>query len=261
MKSSILYTDVGRVARSLAMQAPEYITSPVSSGGTIILLNQVPSDWQVGMSLLIDGNNPSIDESVTITSINSNTINVSALKYNHVANAPVINITQLNDFISPASRWFDGVTNTSAGFGYESITETKEATINRDGYIVVPLSKPIVNMSNVTSATFQATPIDNVDTLNLQQGWITDGYFLRVVPTNYYSVKRGQITVTYSGGFTTIPDDIIQAVTVMAARFYKEKDSGYSDVIGSSDMGIMSYKKAMPADVKETVKNYKRWVI
>lgn len=260
MKSTALYTDVGRVARALAIQAPELLTVAVSSGITSLTLNQVPTDWQVGMSLLIDGNNPTNFETVTITGINGLIVNVTALKNNHVINAPLVNITQLNDFIGPASRWFDGATNTSAGFAYESVTETKEAYINRDGYIVVPLSKPLVKISDVVSATFQPTPLDAADNLNLNQGWIKNNYFLEVVAPNTYFPRRGMITIKYSGGFNLIPDDIVQAVTVMAARFYKEKDSGYSDVIGTSDIGIMSYKKAMPADVKVVVQNYKRWV-
>lgn len=256
--STIKYTDIARVARALTMQVPEFLTVTVSIGTQSITVNQVPTDLQVGMSLLIDGNNPSNFETVTITSINGLVLGITALTNNHVANAPIINVTQLNDFIGPASRFVDNVTNYDVGLGYESITETKEAYINRQGLISVPLSKPVVILSDVISATFQPTPLDTPDTLNLTQAWIKDKYFLQAVQPNNYSVRSGLVNVQYSGGFKTIPDDIVQATTAMVARFYKEKDSGYSDVIGMTDTGIMSYKKAMPADVAKILQNYKR---
>lgn len=262
MPSSILYTDVGKVAASLAMQAPEILSLQATVGSTYITLNQnPPADWQVGSQLLLDVNNSALRETVTIIgSPNNNVVPISSTVNNHAEGAPVVNVTLLTPYISWASRWFDNVTNYSAGFAYESILDTKEAYITNKGYIVVPLNKPVVNLSDVTTATYQSNPMDNVDILNLNYARIRDGYFLEVVaPRNYYD-KSGIATITYSGGYKTLPDDIVWAVTVMAARMYKERDSGYSDIIGSNDMGgIFSYKKAMPADVKVIVQNYKRW--
>jgi len=260
LRSSILYTDVSRVVRALGMQSPENLTAIATVGAITITLNKVGPDWQVGMNLIIDANNPTSFETVTITAINGLVLSITALVNSHVINAPVINITQLNDFIAPASRWFDSVCNTPAGFGYESVTETKEAVINSNGYISVPLSKPTVVIADISSAMFQQTPMDTVDAMILSQGWIIDDFFFDVMPSNNYTVKRGMMTVTYMGGFNPIPQDIVQAVTVMAARFYKEKDSGYSDVIGTVDGGIMTYKKAMPSDVNAVVTAYTRWV-
>jgi hypothetical protein len=212
------------------------------------------------MSLMLDASNSTNAETVVITSINSLVIGVTPLLNSHVVNAPIVNVTQVNDYLGPASRWFDGVTNVDAGFGYESVTETIEAIINNDGYISIPLSKPTVAMSDVVSATFQPAPLDAVDTLILAQGWVIDSYFLDIAPTNGYNVKSGLATISYQGGFNPLPLDIVQAVTVMAARFYKEKDSGYSDVIGSSETGTLKYQKAMPADVAQVVNDYTRWV-
>jgi hypothetical protein len=245
----------------MGMQTPEYLTVLANVGAITITVNQVPADWQIGMFLLLDASNSTIDEQVTITSISGLNVGITALVNSHTVNAPLVNITQLAEFIGPASRWFDGVTNTLAGFGYESVTEVKMARINNDGYITVPLSKPLVLLANVTSATFQPTPLDPVDTLVLTQGWIVENFYLDVIPTNTYAVLKGLATITYMGGYSPMPLDITQAVTVMAARFYKEKDSGYSDVVGSAEMGTFSYKKAMPLDVKVIVDTYTRWVI
>lgn len=261
MSSTALYTDLASVVRALAFQSPETLGTAATAGTTSITLNVAPpSDWQVGSTLVVDANNPTLAETVTIEAAPSGTaVTISALVNNHAAGAPVINGTIANDYVTAASRWFDSQTYVRSGFAYEPVTDTKEAYIDRDGYVEVPLSKPKVVMSDVTSVTFQATPMSEVLTLDLTKGWILDNYFLKIAPENYIPTRNGLITVTYSGGYNPVPDNIQWAVTNMAARFYKERDSGYSDVIGSADTGIFQYKKAMPADVKAVVLSYMRW--
>lgn len=243
------------------MQSPESLALTASIGNTSLTLNSAaPQDWQIGSTIGIDSYNANNAEVVTITSVNNAIIGISALTKNHISGAPVINVNIVNDFISPASRWFDNVTNNDAGYAYETWLDSKEAYIDNKGYIVAPLDKPLVAIGDVISATFQCTPMDPIDTLNIAYARIKADHFLQVVAQNSYSENSGVITVNYKGGFSPIPDDIVQAVTVMACRFYKERDSGYSDVIGSSDTGILEYKKAMPADVKIVVDNYRRCV-
>jgi hypothetical protein len=254
------YTDIGRVVRALAFQTPETVANALSVGNTQITLNQnIPSNWQVGDTLTIDANNGNF-EIIQITGIPSMTqIVVTALTLSHQIGAPLVNATAVVPYPSAASRWFDTVTYNQTGFGYESVTDKKTAYLDNDGVITVSLSKPIVNMANVVSATFQSRVWDTPDTLDLTKAWIEDKYFLKIASVNAYTKRSGFAVVTYSGGYNPVPDDIVQAVTVMAARFYKERDSGYSDVIASTETGVMQYQKAMPADVKMVVDKYRRW--
>jgi hypothetical protein len=67
------------------------------------------------------------------------------------------------------------------------------------------------------------------------------------------------VSVTYKGGFNPLPDDIVLATTVMAARMYKERQSGYSDVIATDADGTAQYRRAMPADVYALIQEWKRW--
>lgn len=261
--STILYTDLGKVVRSLAFQSPEIIagTDALPAGSTQITVNQaIPTTWQVGDTLAIDANNEMSFEIVTITAIPSTTsFNVSALTKNHALGAPVVNATAVVPYPSAASRWFDTITYNQSGVGYEAITDKKTAYIDNDGFITIPLSKPIVKIEDVQSISFQSSPLEPVDTLDISKAWIEDNYFLIVAAQRTYLRKNGMANVTYSGGFNPVPDDIVQAVTVMAARFYKERDSGYSDVIASTETGVLQYQKAMPADVKMVVDKYRRW--
>lgn len=258
----INYTDAGKVAAALSFQAPETLNASVNSGATSITLNNPPpSDWQVGSTLILDANNPTLRETVTISAAPiGSTIPISATVNAHVQDSPVIDGTLVENYVSAASRWFDSLTFTPAGFGFESYTDEKESYVTNQGYIVIPLSKPVVKLSDITSVTFQSTPIVPADTLNLTKARIRNSCVLEIVPSNLYCERSGIATVNYSGGFNPIPDDISLAVTMLAARLYKERDSGYSDVIGSAETGIFQYKKALPADVNAIVQRYRRWI-
>jgi hypothetical protein len=184
---------------------------------------------------------------------------ISATVNAHAIGCPVVNATIVANYPSAASRYFDSITWNNAGFAYESWIDSKSGYFDNRGYIVIPLSKPIVKIADVTSAVFQPTPMCPADVLDLTKAWIRGGYFLEAAPANYYNLREGLATVVYKGGYSPLPDDITWAVTVIAARMYKERDSGYSDTIGSQEMGTLTYKKALPADVVAVVNRYKRW--
>ena len=261
MPSAALYTDAGKIIAALAFQSPETLSQAISAGATSITLNQnAPTDWQAGSSLVLDSGNPTLRETVTITGAPSGAIvPISTTVNAHVLGCPVMNATLVANYPAAASRYFDSLTWNNAGFAYESWTDLKSGYFDNRGYIVVPLSKPLVKIADVTSVTFQPTPMYPADILDLTKAWIRDGYFLEVTPANYYNLREGLATVVYKGGYNPLPDDIAWAVTVIAARMYKERDSGYSDTIGSQEMGTLTYKKALPADVVAVVNRYKRW--
>lgn len=266
------YTSVAAVATALAFQSPETLALPanasagsvvgVDAGATSITLNQnPPDDWQVGRLLLLDMNNTAINETVTITALpDGNVVPITPVQYSHDVGTPVIDATVLDVYVSQTSRWFDSVTYTPSGFAYESVTETRDGYFNISrGTITASLSKPLVSLSDITSVTYQSNVFSQADTLDLTKTWVKNNYFLEIAAPNNYGNRQGLVTVSYSGGYQTIPDDITLACTMMAARFYKERDSGYSDVVGSADTGILQYKKAMPADVAAIVDKYRRW--
>lgn len=258
-----LYTDAGRVAAALAFQSPETLSAGISAGAVSITLYQsAPGDWQLGSTLVLDINNPALRETVTITAAPSDVdISISACVNSHAAGCPVVNVTAVEPYTAQASRWFDSLTYNKLGFAYEAVTEAKEAYIDNDGYLIVPLSKPLVALSDITSVTFQPTPLDPAQTVDLTKAWVENGNVLRAVPVVSSPNRRGMASASYTGGFNPLPDDLVLAVTMLAARLYKERDSGYSDVVGSADTGIMQYKKALPADVNAVVQRYRRWTV
>lgn len=254
------YTDVGKVVQALAFQSPETLDVAVSAGSTSITVSQVPADWQVGSTLVLDSHNPALRESVEIAGPPSgDTIPITASQNAHVSGAPVVNATIVANYVSPASDWFNSLTFTPAGFGYETYTDTKEAYLTREGTLEVPLSKPKVVMADVQTASYQPNPFQEPLTLDLSKAWVKDDYFLEIAAPYPFSRRSGQITVDYSGGYMTLPADLANAVTILAARLYKIRDSGYSDVIGNNDLGVFQYKKPIPADVATVIRRYRRW--
>lgn len=74
---------------------------------------------------------------------------------------------------------------------------------------------------------------------------------------------RGKVQVKLSciGGFLTLPDDLVNAATLLSVRLYKEVKSGLSDSIGVAELGMLQYTKAFPERMVAMLKPYKRIVL
>lgn len=72
---------------------------------------------------------------------------------------------------------------------------------------------------------------------------------------------RVQVNLSFTGGFSPLPDDLINAATLLSVRLYKEVKSGLSDSIGVAELGMMQYTKAFPERMVAMLKPYKRVVL
>lgn len=177
--------------------------------------------------------------------------------------------TMIQNKITEASRSFD-VTVCHAPADYfklETVTnETIKGIVTKDGAIVCWPKKVIVN--SVAKFEYRFSPLlpwveanpDAVTISNTRQvtAWSVAGS--RSVPCF--------VRITYSGGYGTettpfvtiigMPEDVVDAVTVLAVRFYKEEKSGLTDAIGVAELGTMQYTKAIPSRVREMADPYKR---
>jgi hypothetical protein len=72
---------------------------------------------------------------------------------------------------------------------------------------------------------------------------------------------RGQVSglvqVTGKWGFATCPPDVQQAVIVLAARFYKERDAGFADQLIGPEGIAANYFRQLPAFVQQVVDRYR----
>lgn len=74
---------------------------------------------------------------------------------------------------------------------------------------------------------------------------------------------RGNVLVkiSFTGGINPLPDDLINAATLLAVRFYKEVKSGLTDSVGVAELGMLQYTKALPERVQIMLRPYKRVVL
>ena len=78
----------------------------------------------------------------------------------------------------------------------------------------------------------------------------------------WLELERQPLTVqiSYVGGYDTLPDTLVHAVNILAARYYREMQGGYTDSIGVADLGNLIYTKAVPLEVVDLLKPLVRTV-
>lgn len=134
----------------------------------------------------------------------------------------------------------------------------------RNGVVICFPPKSVIN--SVASFEYRFTPRESWQSVETE--------YLSIHPQQVSAyaeeAKTGkcQIRISYNGGYGTesgspavitgLPEDIINAATVLTVRFYREEKSGLTDAIGVAELGTMQYTKAMPARVIEMMKPYKR---
>ena len=116
--------------------------------------------------------------------------------------------------------------------------------------------KPLVTA--VSAFSYRATPLESWVAVSPDYIEIY-GQHLMV-----YASATGKpfVKVTYAGGLATLaanlPADLVEAATVMAARFYREDEGGLTDAIGVAELGVLVYTKAFPVRVLEMLRPYMR---
>lgn len=258
----INYCNESQVASALGMNPTGNLTNAVTAGSITIVITG--ATCYPGQRLALDYfQDDTVGEVVFIASVAGTTYTLVNPTLNaHVQGAPIVEVTAITKTLASASRMIDDMTYyTGVGFNQETRTESVKGYIQADGNILIPAKKPIIQ--SVTSLSIQNTPLDapvSVPVANLD----IDGYNITAYAQNTSYVpplmaRQVKVSLTYVGGFNPLPDDIVRCAVVLAARFFKEKDSGFSDAIGNSDLGIMQYKKGAPAEVMAMLKNYIRF--
>lgn len=131
-----------------------------------------------------------------------------------------------------------------------------------DSIICYP-HKPII--TSISSFSYQERVIDSSYTIDIDRIDIM-GPKVTAYPSSYqYDFpNRCMVTISYVGGLgasgSALPADMQEAVAILAARFYREAETGLADQIGVAEMGMNIYTKAWPVRVLETAKIYERKV-
>ncbi len=166
--------------------------------------------------------------------------------------------TLLSALITQASRAIDryctGTVVSNNYFARETLTDIlMSGIVSKDGMLLCYPCKAVVE--SVSALAYRSTPQETwqeIDPSKIEIG----GY--RVSAAGVSAVGVVRVKISFVGGFDLLPDDLVNAATLLAVRFYREVKSGLGDSIGVAELGTLTYTKALPARVIEMLKPYKR---
>jgi hypothetical protein len=178
--------------------------------------------------------------------------------------------TLLAMVVTAASRALDrlctGVGDQSAHNYFALETKTDEKLIGqltKDGKIICFPHKPnIISVSsfyyqeNVTTTEY-SVPVARIDMIAGKVIAYPDNLSI-------YFPRRLKVRLSYQGGFSGstagLPEDLQDICTMLGARFYREAETGYSDVIGIAELATKIYTKAWPLRALFQIDTFERKV-
>ncbi|MCO7177019.1 hypothetical protein ACFP7A_01225 [Sporolactobacillus kofuensis] len=257
------YASVQDVASALNLTPTATVTQSANAGDIQLYVDRPVS--LPANALIIVGYKGQGSELATVKIASQQYITLQdPLSAAHGAGTILLDATLFPDVVEAASRLVDDLTLTPAeGWTYESVSaETHKVKADKNGDLTFSLNKTPVNA--IQAISYQGMPFDDVYNIAPERAWFDDGSYIihvftgRDVPS--LPLTMAKVTVTYTGGYTpdTMPADIKRSTAMLAARLWKEKDSGYSDVIGNTDFGILQYTQAAPKDVLAMLQRHKR---
>jgi uncharacterized phiE125 gp8 family phage protein len=174
----------------------------------------------------------------------------------------------LATLVTAASRAIDrkctGAKATDAAdyFALEMVSdETLRAFVGSDEVIRVWPHKPIITA--VSSLSYRQTPLEDWTSVATDRMMI-DGGQVMAWPSETLRAGKYYVQLSYTGGYADdvndLPADLVEAATVLAARYYREDESGLTDAVGIAEIGQMVYTKAMPVRVLDMLHLFERHV-
>lgn len=163
----------------------------------------------------------------------------------------------LMELITQASRTIDRF---CAGADNYFVKETLSNVILR-GYIsegVLRCWPPKPVIESVSYLAYRSSAGENWHELDPTKTEIFKSF---VSWNGVYGQGKVQVNLSFTGGFTPLPDDLVNAATLLSVRFYKEIKSGLTDSIGVAELGMLQYTKALPERVQVMLKPYRRIVL
>ena len=169
----------------------------------------------------------------------------------------------LEEYVARASRFIDRyVTGAVQAVDYflaeDVVDEVLHGQVDVNGNLVCWPHKALVN--SVAALAYRWTPSQSWSDADLSN-LVIDGGSVTVWNG---ALRRGRpfVKISYNGGFAegtaALPADLVEAATVLVARFYKEAKSGLGDAIGVAELGMLVYTKALPVRVVEMLSRFKR---
>lgn len=145
-------------------------------------------------------------------------------------------------------------------FKTETLTDEEIwGQINNQGVLRCWPHKPLI--TGVSALSYRSRPFDTWTEVSTDK-FATHGPLVEAWLSSSRITGRVFVKISYTGGMGAalgnLPADLVEAATLLAARFYKEASTGLSDSIGVAELGTLIYTKAWPVRVREMLKPFKR---
>lgn len=145
-------------------------------------------------------------------------------------------------------------------FALETVTaETLRALVDGEEVLHCWPHKPVITA--VSSLSYRQTPLEDWTSVDAER-IMMDGGQVMAWPTETLQPGRYYVQISYTGGYAdtvdNLPADLVEAATVLAARYYREAEGGLTDAMGIVEIGQLVYTKALPARVADMLKPFKR---
>lgn len=131
--------------------------------------------------------------------------------------------------------------------------------VDTEGNLVCWPRKGSIN--SVSALAYRSSPLQSWQDVTVATYVEVDKRLVRA----YLGLSRGtriRVKISYNGGLATtqanLPADLIEAATVLAARFYREAESQLSDSIGVADLGLLVYRKSWPIRILDMLAPFQR---
>lgn len=145
-------------------------------------------------------------------------------------------------------------------FALETVTDEEiRALAGGDGVLKCWPRKPVI--ASVSALAYRGSPLESWTTIETDRIQI-EGEMVAAWPAATLLAGPRRVKLTYIGGYAAsvddLPADLVEAVTVLTARYYREAESGITDIIGIVEIGKLKYTKAIPERVVDMLAPYIR---
>ena len=186
------------------------------------------------------------------------------------ASGSTVDDALLSTLITAASRaWDRKATNALEAVDYfasgSMVGEKLEGQVDYLGNTIrcYPHKPYIIGIQAFSYQENITKPLYTVDAARVD----TNGIAVTAYPLNLPMPFPGKckVTISYTGGLgasiSDLPADMVEAVSILAARFYREAETGLSDQMGVAELTTMVYTKAWPIRCEKLMnETYKRRV-
>jgi len=252
-------------------------TFSVNASTDVLTVVSTEITWNTGQPVVLSSTNTlpaglSADTVYFVIAVSGQTLKLATTRANAVAGTAV-DITDtgtgvhtitkaitdddlIEDCIDDAVEYIESRT----GKSFVATTDTRYYRQEAVNYLTLTLDEDLLTVTTLTKGDEDGTEIDSDDYWLLPRNEGPPYRRIELKENSDHSwdwTTDGEISVAGTWGFSSNPpDDILRAVKVLAAYFYRQKDTQVFDVVAVPEAGVITIPQGIPATVNKIIAKY-----